>query len=785
MRLVIVALGWTAGILLAANDRSDLPHLPVIWAALSALAALACWLVWPDRGRRWLMIALLAFTLGGLRLMLTPLTSDLARYHDLGGLTIEGIVASEPQLQGDRLRLRVAAETVTRAGQTTPTSGLALVETGLEATVRYGDRIRATGLLNMPGASDTFSYADYLARSGIFSLMPNAAVEVQSSGHGLPLLVGLLDLKDRLRMVIARALPEPHASLLTGILLGDDSGLAPEVRQAFNATGSAHIIAISGFNMAILSGVVMGILERLRVSRWLALIIGIAALAGYAALTGASPPVMRAALMSSMLIIGSALRRRTYVPASLAFVTLLLTLENPTVVWDVGFQLSLFATLGLALFARPFTQALNDWLARAFPARLAAAVGGFLAEPVTVSLAAQVTTLPLIALYFGRLSPVSLGVNLLVIPVQAHLLIIGLAAAFVALVVPAAAQILFWLDLLLLGWTVSVVRLFARLPFADIEFQIDPRWVALFFTALIGGALMQATRPRWALRLARWVSGRAVTSTAALAGLGLTLLMGIIVISRPDGRLHVWLLDVGHSNAVLIQTPSGAHMLIDGGRFPSRLLTALGDRMPFNKQHIDILALTQPDEAEFTALLAVAARYDIGLVLTNGQPNQGEAYAALQERLAAFDQLVVRAGHRLEVDDGVRLEVLHPPATPALSDRLDDQALTLRLRYGDVAFLLTGDLSISGQRALLAGGGWPAASVLQLPRHGGARSLDPDFLAAVEPQVVIVHSDRANRLGDPDPDTLALVADKLISRTDQGGTIHLWTDGRDLWVEQG
>ena len=785
MRLVIIALGWTAGILLAANNRSALPHTPAVWAGLSALAVAACWLVWPDRGRRWLMLGLLGFTLGGLRMALAPLTSDLAQYHDLGGLTIEGIVAGEPQVQGDRVRLRVAAETVTRAGTTTPSSGLALVETGLEAAVRYGDRVRATGLLVTPGASDTFSYADYLARSGVFSLMPNAVVTVQSLDHGLPLMAALFDLKDHLRSAIARALPEPYAGLLTGILLGDESGLAPEVRQAFNATGSAHIIAISGFNMAILSGVVMGALERLRASRWLALSIGIAALAGYTLLTGASPPVLRAALMSSMLIVGAALRRQTYVPASLAFVTLLLTLENPTVVWDVGFQLSLFATLGLALFAKPFTRALNRGLAGALPARWAPAVGSFLAEPVAVSLAAQVVTLPLVALYFDRLSLVALGVNLLVVPIQAHLLIIGLAAAFTALIMPVLAQLLFWFNLLLLGWTIGVVRLFARLPFADVEFQADPRWVALFFVVLMGGALMEATRPRWARRLARWISGRAVASAAALAGLGLTLLMGAVIASRPDGRLHMWLLDVGHSNAVLIQTPAGVHILIDGGRFPSRLLTALGDRLPFNKQHIEILALTQPDENDFNALLGVAARYHFGLVLTNGQPNLGNAYTALQDRLAPFHQVAVHAGYHLEIDDGVRLEVLHPVSPPALSDRLDDHALVLRLSYGQARFLLAGDLSARGQQQILEQGGWPAANVLQLPRHGGIRSLDPDFLTAVSPQVIVVQSDRANRLGDPDPDTLALVTDRPLFRTDQGGTIHLWTDGRDLWIEQG
>ncbi len=781
MRLIYVALGWAAGIVLAANNDSGSALISALWFGLVPLALLANWLARDDPALRWPMIALVAFTLGGLRMSLVPVTSDVARFNNLGGLTVTGLVIAEPTARGDRKLLRVEAETVTRAGQTVATSGLVLVESPLQSDVRYGDRVAATGDLVTPAVFDTFSYADYLARGGVFSMMPGAAVEVLASGLGSPLYASLLALKADAARAIGANLPEPQAGLLTGILLGDESGIGPELRDAFAAVGASHVIAISGFNMAVLSGVIQGLLRRARVPRGWAAAAGIALIAVYTILVGAQAAVLRAALMSSLLVVGAALGRKSFVPASLALVALILTLANPTVLWDVGFQLSFFATLGLALYADPLGARLNAWLARWLPRHFARSAAGFLAEPLVVTLAVQITTLPLVALYFGRLSLVLLLVNLLIVPVQAVLLLLG-AVATLSAAVPALAQLLYWHDLVFLGWTTAVVRAFAGLPFADVAVSLDPRAVTVYFAVLIGVALMQAAQPDWTARLAQFVRSRAVVVTGTAASLSTLILMTALLIARPDGHLHVWLLDVGHSNAVLLQTPGGAHVLVDGGRYPARLLTAIGDRLPFNDRTLEILVITQPDEFNYGALPSVLSRYDIGLVLTNGQPNLSESYKSLQTQLSAYPLVEARAGYTLDIDDGTRIEVLHPQTQPSLTDSLNDSALVLRVSYGDVSFLLTSDVSQDGQAELLSAGQWPLATVLQLPRHGGARSLDSAFLEAVQPQVAIVHADRANRLGDPDPDTLALLGDTLVFRTDVRGPLHLWTDGTTLWV---
>ncbi len=204
--------------------------------------------------------------------------------------------------------------------------------------------------------------------------MQESAVEVTARA-GDSLIGTLIDLKAQAKQLIDAALPEPQAGLLAGILLGNQRDIAPDVSDAFAATGAAHVIAISGFNMAVLSGVIVGALRRLRVSPASAALISIAVIGVYTVFVGANPAVVRAALMSGLLVVGRALRRQTYLPASLAFAALVLSAINPLVLWDVSFQLSFFATLGMALFADPFAAAFDNVLERLFSAEIPALAG--------------------------------------------------------------------------------------------------------------------------------------------------------------------------------------------------------------------------------------------------------------------------------------------------------------------------------------------------------------------------------------------------------------------------
>ena len=783
MRLIFVCLYFALGISFARHYSAG-ESVCLLFAALAVLVG--AWLVQETQWRLALAAAI-AFGFGGLRFALAPQSSDIARFNGSSG-TISGLIVDDPERNEERLRFRVAVESVFAHSRERESDGAVLVETSERVELRYGDRVRATGALSLPQTWDTFSYADYLARQGIFSIMRNASVEVVGSGHGSPIMAALLGLKAAARRQIHKALPEPQAGLLAGILLGDESGIAPGMDEAFRRSGAAHIIAISGFNMVVISGMVMRVFGGAGGRRWLATLTALIVIVLYSLLAGATGGILRAALMSGLLVIGHQLRRRTFLPTSLAFATLILALLDPHVLLDVGFQLSFCAVLGLGLFAGSMSRAMRQALERRFAGTTADWLHRALNEPLVVSVAAQIMTLPLIILYFGRLSLVALPVNLLIVPAQSVILILAFAATGLSFVAPLLGTLAYWFEMVFLSWTIGVVRGFTRWEYADIAFDIDARLIQIYYALIIGGGIVTAIRPHLASKIAVGLRNNSFRLAVGGAAVALLILLGDMALGRGDGQMRLWLLDVGHSNAALLGTPGGAQMLVDGGRFPARLLTATGDRLPWHDRHIELLAITHPDLWDIAALNALLDRYSVGTLLYHGQDNQNDEFKSIMRRLELSDTriLTVAAGHQVEFDDGVTIEILHPQAQPEAKDNLGDHAMTLRIGFGAASILLTSDLSREGQDALLESGVDLAATVLQLPQHAGKRTLDGEFMAAVQPHAALLQIDESNRRGDPDADTLRLVAEyveeRLIFRTDEMGTIELATDGETILV---
>lgn len=782
MRLVFVAIGWAVGVFFG----SVLPNIAPIWWLVIALGfGILAYANRHEYTWRWVLIACVAFALGAWRYASIPQTSDVAQYNQQGGVgvSIIGEVVALPDVRDDRQLIRLNAIQVVRGDLVNETSGQVLAIAPPNEDIRYGDMLKATGELITPQRFDTFSYADYLARSGVFSIMDKTSIHILSRGGGSPFIHTLADIRARVSQMIIHALPQPASGLLIGILLGDERHLSPEIKEAFSTTGTAHIVAISGFNMVIVAGVVQGVLTWLMPSRrWLVLWLALGVMGIYTALTGANPAVLRAALMTGILLIGQTLRRNTYVPTSLAFVLILMSFITPTVFWDASFQLSFAAVLGLSLFVTPLQRAFNSGVRQILPQSTAQSLSNWLTEPLIVTIAAQITTTPIILASFGRFSLVALPVNLLIIPVQSYLLIMGVLSVCMGFIIPIIGQILFWLTYLFLSYTISMVRIFAKIPFADVEWRLDPRLALLFYIILIGVMMMSAIQPRFWRIFTQTIQSKFVHNISFFGAVGMVMLMGGAIISRPDGLLHIWFLTMGHNNAILIQTAGGAHILVDGGSYPSQLLTALGDRLPFDDTTIEMLIITQPDDFDNRAVLNVLDRYNVGVVLWHGQSSFSDVQIQLDERLNGYKRQTVTVGYNATLSDGTHIEILHP-TTGELSPNFDDNTVVIRLVYGNVSFLLTGDLSREGQREMLINGVFAPSTVMQLPKHGGQRTLDSDFLQMVAPSAVVVHADPANRLGDPNADTVSLLGDIPLWRTDKQGVIHFWTDGERLWAQ--
>jgi len=718
-----------------------------------------------------------------------PPSDAVSRFNDGPAMRVRGVVRDGPESGDTSQRLSVGVRAVQLSGTWTRASGGLLVRLPLLPRHRAGDVLELEGDLVTPPSLDGFDYASYLERRGIRSVMEYPRAHRIGHDEPSPWRGGVLRVRRELSRGLTLALPEPQASLAQGVLLGQRSALAPGAAAALNDTNTSHLVVVSGSNIVLVSSYTTMALAWI-VGRRRALWLSIASVLGYATLVGFSPPVARAVVMGILLVIAGASGRRTSGITSILAAAAMMAAVDPRIVRDVSFQLSFAATAGIVYMAAPLRQWMISaaaWLLRRD--EVPRPFGALVADPASVTLSAIFATAPLMALHFGRLSLVALPANMLIVPAFTAVLGASLLAALGGLLpgvhlaagAPAYALLTYWL---------AVARWFAALPGASVTIDgYGAAWAIATYAAL--GTACVALLPRGRrtpaahLGESRPIAWRRLSRGAAYAVpvVAVAFSVGFVIWPSQPARLEVTVLDVGQGDAILIEAPSGASVLVDGG--PGRAaLRGLGAELAWYDRRIDVLALTHPQADHATGLIDVMARYDVRRVIAGGVAGDGAVAAAFRAAVDAEGRRIeaVAAGDSIDLGDGVSVDVLWPPRDGRPPGNPNDRALVLRVSWRDVAFLLASDIEAAAEREILASGTAVRADVLKVAHHGSATSTGDAFLGAVAPAMSIVSAGAGNRYGHPAPEVVErLAAHGDIIVTAEAGSVHVETDGVRLW----
>lgn len=766
-------------------------NVPFLVAAIAVLAAAAAWGIWKARSWTWLCFMLIACLLGGLQLWRAcdlP-AGDISLYaHE--EITVTGSLSEAPVVRKSadgsyRLRLTLEAEQVRQREREEPCTASGKLYVYCRMTEEpagdwalVGDKVRASGKVRLPhgyrnpGQLDT---ALLLRSQGITATLSaqkdSLSVEPVDTA---PFSRWLVRVRQHYLQAMQKVMPREDAAAIFAMLFGGYQDLQPELLAAFTATGIVHILSVSGSHISLIAAVMAWLGMVLRLPKVLRVVLVIGTIVIYSLLAGCVPPVIRSAVMGGLAFLALALDREREARRILILTGLAMLTISPLLLFHISFQLSFLATAGLLYISPVLARWLEDIHLK-----------HWLASGLAITLAAQLSTLPVLAWYFNQVSVSSLLANLTVVPLVEIIIVLGLFAGIAAFLLPFLGSIVYVADSLLLGMVYEMSRWMASLPGSQIWIPSMGWGVAAAYYAVL--AVMVMDEP-WRTRLLDWGKDRKMhLFVLALAGIAFSVSCEIV---RTD-EIIVSAVDVGQGDAVVLRLPHGKAILFDtGGTRDGEFDVGEKVLVPYLRHYgireVEAIFLTHAHADHAAGAGAVLKDMPVRAVYT---ACEGREDYRISMRLAASDPLLnklhpVREDEVFEID-GVRIEVVYAPQGQVRNVSGNEASNTYRVTYGSASFLITGDLTMENEKVILEENKDIHSTVLKVGHHGSDSSSSKEFLQAVSPVYAVISVGADNSFGHPKQSVLKRLQEQgaKILRTDLGGEISFYTDGRSMRVE--
>ncbi len=693
---------------------------------------------------------------------------------------IEGTVADDPSVTrtyyGEpRTDFILEAHGLRRGGIYARVSGKvkASVTGSPKKRVSYGDIVSLRGKLSKPrgpGNPGEFDYAKYLERHRVFSSLSANARDMEiaaGAGKKNPITSYAYRARARISELISANLPDGDSGdFLIAILLGLRRGLGDGLNDDFMKTGTVHLLAISGLNVGLIAFLMLLVFGMLRVPKKAGYCASIVLLIFYAVLTGGTPSVIRATVMSVAILAGLLIGRDASLWNSLGLAAVIILGCDPAALFDIGFQLS-FLSVASLLYFMPKIKSRN-----------------FVVQGCAVSLAAWVGVAPLILAYFNIVTPVAIVSNLIAVPLSFAITAAAIPFVVFGFLLPAVGNVFAASVWFLCEALFHANGLLAKAPLGHFYLPAPPAYIIIAYYLFI---LAYTRREKIRIRGAKIIAAALVTANIVIWANALA----------PAGKeLRATFLDVGHGDSVFVEFPGVGNMLIDGGSGGGEDWDAgRSVVLPFLRskgvQVLDAVVLTHPDADHVGGLSAVLEGIAVRNIFESGAGSGTSLYRSFDRIVFArrIPRHALKRGDSITGIAGVDITCLNPCAgrVPDKTVSANDKSVALGMRFGGRRLLFCGDIG-SGliSEVFLEYPDAARSGLMMLPHHGQKLSEEAEAsIEAAKPEYAVISQGRAQRERAASEKMQELMRSKGIKayRTNEDGAVFASTDGKGLIVD--
>lgn len=631
-----------------------------------------------------------------------------------------------------------------------------------DITLNVKNKIYLEGTFKLPDLNRNyggFNYRRYLNSQNIYGTITtksNSIILLEKNKIDF-----ITKIKNIIEETFTKLLSKDCAGIINGMLNGDTKNISKQILNDFKNSGITHLLAVSGSNVAYIIMFFSVCFNKI-FGKYLSYYISIISIIIFIFVSGASASVARAGIMAILNIGAIIFSRKSDTLNNIFFSAVILLIINPLIIYDVGFILSFFGTLGIVLLSKKIISKIEKIIKIKF-----------IAETIGVTLSAQIALIPIMAYYFNTISIISIITNLLVVPISGFLTILGFIAVIISNINFSLGKIVSYAIYTLISFMLKVASFFSKIPFANLLVPTPKIWMIIFCYLAIY-LIVTENKKEIIIKIFNYKRIRKVKIILLEIILVIAIVVSIVNLI-PRNYITLNMIDVGQGDSFYIETKNRKTILIDGGGSEGSdydigeniLVPYLLDN---GKKKIDLIIISHPHEDHIEGIFTVIEKLKVKKVIIGENLDDNELIIKLKEvcKNKNIKIIEVVAGDVLVVDN-VYFEVIYP-SIKTKEEKINNMSLVFKMRYGEISTLFIGDLEEVAENNIKEN---IKSDILKVAHHGSDTSTSQKFLNKVSPKIALISVGKDNLYGHPNKEVIERLKKKNINiyRTDLDGEI--------------